>query len=131
MKMHCRACNISRSLFHGRFQTKAEALTLNDRNTLIESISTGEKPKEKWRIGSEHEKFTFYKDSFEPVPYEGERGIERLLLAWKACWAGSALKTRARLSGSSTPSKGAPFLLSRVAVRAVRGTTGQPASDLP
>ena len=42
-------------------------------------MAAGCKPQEKWRIGTEHEKFVFYTDSHEPVPYEGERSIKALL----------------------------------------------------
>src|SRR5690606_32875057 len=37
------------------------------------------KPKEAWRIGTEHEKIPFYTADLTPVPYEGERGVRRLL----------------------------------------------------
>ena len=46
---------------------------------LVEWIAAGEKPPEAHRIGTEHEKFPFRKDTLEPVPYEGERGIAALL----------------------------------------------------
>ncbi|GHC67753.1 glutamate--cysteine ligase [Limoniibacter endophyticus] len=39
----------------------------------------GNKPKEEWRIGTEHEKFPFFVDGNAPVPYEGERSIKALL----------------------------------------------------
>ncbi|WP_048648701.1 glutamate--cysteine ligase [Nitratireductor soli] len=46
---------------------------------LVADIAMGCKPREKWRIGTEHEKFPFYVDGNRPVPYEGERGIRALL----------------------------------------------------
>ncbi|MCB1517761.1 MAG: glutamate--cysteine ligase [Hyphomicrobiaceae bacterium] len=46
---------------------------------LIEVLERGNKPKEDWRIGTEHEKFVFYKNDFSPVPYEGENGIRAIL----------------------------------------------------
>ncbi len=46
---------------------------------LIESLSKGSKPKEDWRIGTEHEKFPFLTDSLGPVPYDGPRSIKSLL----------------------------------------------------
>jgi glutamate--cysteine ligase len=49
--------------------------TIETRSQLIETISRGSKPKSEWRIGTEHEKFTFYRDGFAPVPYEGENVI--------------------------------------------------------
>lgn len=46
---------------------------------LVEYIAQGCKPKSQWRIGTEHEKFPFYVDGNQPVPYEGPRGIRALL----------------------------------------------------
>jgi glutamate--cysteine ligase len=46
---------------------------------LVAYLSAGCKPREKWRIGTEHEKFPFYVDGNAPVPYGGERGIRTIL----------------------------------------------------
>ena len=46
---------------------------------LIEHLSSGSKPREQWRIGTEHEKFVYDLKSFKPVPYEGPNGIRALL----------------------------------------------------
>ena len=46
---------------------------------LIDYLALGNKPRDKWRIGTEHEKFPFYTDGNSPVPYGGERGIRALL----------------------------------------------------
>ena len=46
---------------------------------MVEFLAAGCKPKERWRIGTEHEKFPFLTDSLKPVPYEGERSIRALL----------------------------------------------------
>ncbi len=46
---------------------------------MVEFLAAGCKPKELWRIGTEHEKFPFLTDSLKPVPYEGERSIRALL----------------------------------------------------
>lgn len=42
-------------------------------------LEAGGKPKEAWRIGSEHEKFGYYVDDGRPVPYDGPRGVAALL----------------------------------------------------
>ncbi|MGH6874334.1 MAG: glutamate--cysteine ligase [Aestuariivirgaceae bacterium] len=42
-------------------------------------LAHGARPKEQWRIGTEHEKFPFLTDALKPVPYEGDRSIRRLL----------------------------------------------------
>ena len=44
-------------------------------------LEAGSKPAEHWQIGTEHEKFAFYKEDHRPVPYEGPRGIGALLKA--------------------------------------------------
>ena len=46
---------------------------------LVAWLAKGNKPREKWRIGTEHEKFPFYVDGNAPVPYAGPRGIKALL----------------------------------------------------
>ncbi len=57
---------------------------LETREQLVRALSDGCKPKEDWRIGTEHEKFGFYKSDYSPVPYEGERGIKALLEGMQA-----------------------------------------------
>ena len=46
---------------------------------LVAWLAKGNKPREKWRIGTAHEKFTCYVDGNAPVPYAGPRGIKALL----------------------------------------------------
>ncbi len=46
---------------------------------LVSHLSSGEKPDSAFRIGTEHEKFGFYAENRAPVPYEGDRGIAKLL----------------------------------------------------
>jgi glutamate--cysteine ligase len=46
---------------------------------LVEYIASGEKPREAWRIGTEHEKFGFLTDSLTPLPYDGPRSIRAIL----------------------------------------------------
>jgi glutamate--cysteine ligase len=53
---------------------------IKSHDELIAWIAQGTKPASNFKIGTEHEKFPFYTNSLEPVPYEGERGIRALLL---------------------------------------------------
>lgn len=46
---------------------------------LAEYMAEGCKPKEDWRIGTEHEKFGYCKDTLLPLPYEGKRSIHAVL----------------------------------------------------
>jgi glutamate--cysteine ligase len=55
-------------------------LTFED---LVADLARGCKPKDAFRVGSEHEKFVFRTATHEPVPYEGEAGIHALLTGLK------------------------------------------------
>ncbi len=46
---------------------------------LVEHLEKGSRPREKWRIGTEHEKFVHRLEDYAPVPYEGDRGIGAFL----------------------------------------------------
>lgn len=46
---------------------------------LLEFFTSGCKPPEQWKIGTEHEKFGFNKADLTPVPYDGPNGIKALL----------------------------------------------------
>ena len=59
----------------------SDATPIESRDQLVETLASGGKPKAEWRVGTEHEKFGFYLADHGPVPYEGERGIRRLLEA--------------------------------------------------
>jgi glutamate--cysteine ligase len=70
-----------------RDQTDTTPLT--SRDELVAWIAAGEKPKEQFRVGTEHEKTPFTLEGHNPVPYEGNRGIRallegmQLLLGWE------------------------------------------------
>ncbi|MBF9032773.1 glutamate--cysteine ligase [Rhodobacterales bacterium HKCCE2091] len=42
-------------------------------------MEAGCKPKDDWRIGTEHEKFGYCRDSLKPLPYDGDRSIHAML----------------------------------------------------
>ncbi|MBC7142136.1 MAG: glutamate--cysteine ligase, partial [Rhodobacteraceae bacterium] len=46
---------------------------------LAEYMESGCKPKDDWRIGTEHEKFGYCKDTLLPLPYDGPRSIRAML----------------------------------------------------
>ncbi|MEQ8290855.1 MAG: glutamate--cysteine ligase [Roseovarius sp.] len=52
---------------------------ITSENQLAEYLESGCKPREDWRIGTEHEKFGYCKDSLKPLPYAGERSILAVL----------------------------------------------------
>ena len=65
---------------------------------LVAFLRSGEKPPERFRVGTEHEKIGLYEDGDHArVPYEGERGIGRLLdRHCRGRWLGAGLRGRQR-----------------------------------
>ncbi|MBL8566363.1 MAG: glutamate--cysteine ligase [Hyphomicrobiaceae bacterium] len=59
---------------------------VRSKDDLVAWIAAGEKPKDRWRIGTEHEKFVFYTERLEPVPYGGPRGIRALMERMISCY---------------------------------------------
>ncbi|MCA8889294.1 MAG: glutamate--cysteine ligase [Parvularculaceae bacterium] len=42
-------------------------------------LAEGSKPKDQWRIGTEHEKFIYCRETLKPVGYDGPNGIRAIL----------------------------------------------------
>ena len=52
---------------------------IEHQDQLAQYLAEGCKPKEDWRIGTEHEKFGYDKDTLLPLPYEGPRSVKAML----------------------------------------------------
>src|SRR5512133_3249131 len=52
---------------------------IETREDLVAWFEAGSKPRSRFRIGTEHEKFVFTVEGHNPVPYEGRYGIRALL----------------------------------------------------
>ncbi|MGP1281716.1 MAG: glutamate--cysteine ligase [Parasphingopyxis sp.] len=61
--------------------SKSNAPIIEDRRQLLDVFAGGEKPAEKWLIGTEHEKFVYCRDDFHAPSYDEPGGIRDLLLA--------------------------------------------------
>ncbi len=57
----------------------ADAAPIENIAQLTAYFASGSKPKDQWRIGTEHEKFVFCRKSLKPAAYEGESGIRAIL----------------------------------------------------
>lgn len=66
---------------------------------LAEYMESGCKPPEDWRIGTEHEKFGYCKDTLKPLPYEGERSILAVLEGLRDRHGWSELREADKLIG--------------------------------
>jgi len=52
---------------------------IESRQQLIDDLAAGNKPREDWRIGTEHEKFGFRLSDLRPPTYDGPQGIRAVL----------------------------------------------------
>ncbi|WP_299610533.1 glutamate--cysteine ligase [uncultured Tateyamaria sp.] len=66
---------------------------------LAQYLADGCKPKEDWRIGTEHEKFGYCRDTLKPLPYEGARSIEAVLSALRDRHQWSEVREGGKLIG--------------------------------
>ncbi len=111
---------------------------IENKADMIEVLSLGCKPKADWRIGTEHEKFVFYKNNHKPVPYEGENGIRALLEATMAANNWTPLLDEGALIGLKDPvgggaislEPGGQFELSGATLETVHQTCAETADHL-
>jgi len=59
----------------------SKSAVVEHRDQLIAVFAKGEKPKERWRIGTEHEKFVYKTDNHRAPSYDEPGGIRDLLMA--------------------------------------------------
>ncbi len=84
----------------------------------IAHLEAGCKPPDRFRIGTEHEKFPFRRRTLQPVPYEGEAGIRALLerlaarFGWRLVHEGEQPIALARGGASITLEPAGQFELS-------------------
>jgi glutamate--cysteine ligase len=78
------------------------------RDELVAWIAAGSKSPEKWRIGTEHEKFVFQTGSHAPVAYSGPAGIRALMEGlmtrhgWEAIMEGEHIIALKRPNGEGS-----------------------------
>ena len=103
------------------------------RDELVAWFAAGEKPRERFRVGTEHEKFAFTLARNEPVPYEGDRSIRALLegmqslLGWEAIVEGPNIIGLSDVTGGGAISlePGGQFELSGAPVATVHRTCSE------
>ncbi|MCF6302863.1 MAG: glutamate--cysteine ligase [Devosiaceae bacterium] len=84
---------------------------MENKSDMINALSKGCKPKDDWRIGTEHEKFVFYKSDNSQVPYHGETGIRALLEATQKHTGWNPLMDEGNLIGLKDPVGGGAISL--------------------
>ena len=106
---------------------------IETRDELVAWFAAGCKPKGKFRVGTEHEKFAFTIDGHRPVPYAGPRGIRALLdgmqhlLGWEPIMEGENIIGLADVTGGGAISlePGGQFELSGAPLETVHQTCNE------
>ncbi|MBI1417400.1 MAG: glutamate--cysteine ligase [Limimaricola sp.] len=70
---------------------------------LAEYLASGCKPKESWRIGTEHEKFGYLEDTLMPLPYDGPRSIVAMFEGLIEKFGWSPVTEQGRIIGLTYP----------------------------
>ena len=84
---------------------------IENTDQLAAYLEAGCKPPEKWRIGTEHEKFGFYQDGHGPVPYEGPEGVRALLEGMESLLGWEPIYDAGKIIGLVDPTGGGAISL--------------------
>ncbi|UPA25054.1 glutamate--cysteine ligase [Shinella oryzae] len=71
---------------------------------MADYLAAGNKPKEKFRIGTEHEKFVFFTADNSPVPYFGDASISALLNGMQVKTGWEPIMDAGKIIGLAEPS---------------------------
>jgi len=113
---------------------------IESNDDLVRWIAEGEKPKERWLIGTEHEKFVFDKATLKPVPYDGPKGIRALMdqmiarYRWEAIEEGGQIialkRPRGVMQETISLEPGGQFELSGAPLRTLHETSEETGEHL-
>jgi glutamate--cysteine ligase len=103
---------------------------IGSRDDLVRYLERGVKPREEWRIGTEHEKFVYGLKTHKPVPYEGASGIRALLegmrrFGWEPVKEGEHIIGLIQNGASISLEPGGQFELSGAALKTVHETCAE------
>ena len=97
------------------------------RDQLAQFLADGEKPKHRWRIGTEHEKFGFRLSDRAPLPYEGPGSVRAMLegmqrFGWEGVFEGTNIIGLKKDAAAISLEPGGQFELSGAPLRSVHET---------
>jgi glutamate--cysteine ligase len=107
--------------------SRVQETPITERRQLVEYLAGGGKPKDAWRIGTEHEKFGFTVDDLRPLPYDGARSVRAVLeglaqFGWERIEENGRLIALARGQGSVTLEPAGQLELSGAPVTSIHQT---------
>ncbi|GAB4194591.1 MAG: glutamate--cysteine ligase [Thalassobaculales bacterium] len=114
-------------------ESRGEPIT--DKRQLVEYLEAGCKPRERWRIGTEHEKLVFDLKTLRPAPYEGPSGIAALLdgmrrYGWDPIYEGDNVIAMSKERAAITLEPGGQFELSGAPLETIHQTCAETATHL-
>jgi glutamate--cysteine ligase len=103
---------------------------IESRDDLVRHLSKGCKPREAWRIGTEHEKFVYDLKTHRPVAYDAKPGIRQLLegmtrFGWAPVMEGENIIGGSQNGASISLEPGGQFELSGAALKTVHETCAE------
>ena len=103
---------------------------IQSRDDLVAYLASGCKPRDKWRIGTEHEKFVYDLKHHLPLPYEGKPGIRVLLegmqrFGWQPIKEGENIIGLSQNGAALSLEPGGQFELSGAAMKSVHHTCAE------
>ncbi len=116
--------------------SKPSSHIVESKDDLIGFIESGCKPRDQWRIGTEHEKFAYCLESLQSLPYEGARGVKALLegltrFDWEPVMEGDNIIALSKPDSSSISLEPAGQIeLSGAPLKTIHATCGEVTSHL-
>jgi glutamate--cysteine ligase len=103
---------------------------IGSRDDLVAFIAAGAKPRDNWRVGTEHEKFVYSLTDHKPLPYDGAPGIRQLLegmqrFGWQPIREGENIIGLSQNGASLSLEPGGQFELSGAPFRSVHRTCAE------
>jgi len=104
---------------------------VTSKDQLVEYLERGNKPRDAWRIGTEHEKFVYDSKGYRPLAYDGRPGIKALLegllrFGWEPVLEGGTIIALRKPDGCSvTLEPGGQFELSGAPLRNIHETCAE------
>src|SRR5215213_11002651 len=108
---------------------------IESRDDLLSVFTKGEKPRERWRIGTEHEKFVYKVDDHHAPSYDEPGGIRDLLMGlteygWKPVIENGNVIALSGVDGNISLEPAGQFELSGAALENLHQTCAEAARHL-
>lgn len=106
---------------------QSDGRPITSRADLVAYIAAGSKPREQWRVGTEHEKFVYSLRDHKPLPYDGPCSIKALLegmqrFGWQPVLEGENIIGLMQNGATVSLEPGGQFELSGAPLRSVHET---------